>query len=326
MIKIFRKISPKKPIVISAWPGMGHVAFKAACYMKDKLKAKLFAALSPDGFFYQTDISIERSLIDVQEMPAGKFYYWQNTTGENDIIFFISEQQPPIEKAVVYAETILDFLKTFKVELIVTFAALISSIEFVKSPKVWIAVTHKELMKDFRNTEARPLEYGQVSGLNGLMLGLAKKKKFKGICLLGEIPFYAAQIENPRSSMVILHVLTEYLNIHIDLTELSIAGKIVEEEIKKLLEHVKKPTGYDETHKPISAEDIESIKNILDSRSHIPNSAKEQIEVLFSNAKKDPSFTLELKKKLDEWNVYKEYEDRFLKLFKKDEKQEDFHG
>jgi len=38
---------------------------------------------------------------------------------------------------------------------------------------------------------------------------------------------------------------------------------------------------------------------------------------LFALAKKDISKANELKQELDKWNAYKEFEDRFLDLFKK---------
>jgi hypothetical protein len=44
---------------------------------------------------------------------------------------------------------------------------------------------------------------------------------------------------------------------------------------------------------------------------------KEKIEKLFEQAKADIAKANELKTELDKWNVYKEYEDRFLDLFGK---------
>jgi len=44
---------------------------------------------------------------------------------------------------------------------------------------------------------------------------------------------------------------------------------------------------------------------------------KEKIDKLFEQAKQDITKANELKLELDKWNVYKEYEDRFLDLFRK---------
>ncbi|MFN7171005.1 MAG: hypothetical protein ACK4NT_07210, partial [Candidatus Omnitrophota bacterium] len=70
-------------------------------------------------------------------------------------------------------------------------------------------------------------------------------------------------------------------------------------------------------------EEIEKLKKGLSSLTKLPKSAQEKIEKLFEEAKKDISKANELKKELDRWNVYKEYEDRFLDLFKKPGKKEE---
>src|SRR3989338_9074645 len=112
-VTITKNITPKNPILIAAWPGMGHVAIKAATYLKDKLQAQLFAKLESQQFFYQTDIVIADSLVQLSSIPQGKFYYWENKFGKQDIIIFISELQPPAEKSALYAEAIFDFVAKF---------------------------------------------------------------------------------------------------------------------------------------------------------------------------------------------------------------------
>ncbi|MCD6228128.1 MAG: hypothetical protein J7K17_01435, partial [Candidatus Omnitrophica bacterium] len=68
--------------------------------------------------------------------------------------------------------------------------------------------------------------------------------------------------------------------------------------------------------------DIEKIKKDLAAYTKLPQSAREKIEALFKEAKKDISKARELKEELDRWNVYREYEDRFLDLFRKEKEKE----
>ena len=150
--------------------------------------------------------------------------------------------------------------------------------------------------------------------MNGLFLGLAKKKGFEGFCLLGEIPLYAIQIENPKASYVVLEVLAKILNIQIDFTSLIDQAQVMEAEINKLLDYLKIGS---QSAGPISEEEIEKIKKSLGQLTKLPVSVKEKIEGLFNQAKSDIDKANELKTELDKWNVYKEYEDRFLDLFKK---------
>ena len=88
----------------------------------------------------------------------------------------------------------------------------------------------------------------------------------------------------------------------------------MEEEINKLLEYLKVGAPADA---PIGEEEIERIKKTLSQLTKLPVSVKEKIEKLFSQTGEDISKANELKSELDKWNVYKEYEDRFLDLFKK---------
>ncbi len=56
---------------------------------------------------------------------------------------------------------------------------------------------------------------------------------------MGEIPYYTIQVENPRSSQVVLEKLTEMLGIHIDLTELERQAENNEKGITKYIHKIK---------------------------------------------------------------------------------------
>ncbi len=89
----------------------------------------------------------------------------------------------------------------------------------------------------------------------------------------------------------------------------------MESEINKLLDYLKLGSGGQAG--PIGEEEIEKIKKTLSQLTKLPTSVKERIDKLFEQAKLDIKKANELKAELDKWNVYKEYEDRFLDLFKK---------
>jgi predicted ATP-grasp superfamily ATP-dependent carboligase len=84
-----------------------------------------------------------------------------------------------------------------KVDKIIGFAAMPVPIEHTQEPGVWFTASDKELVDDLKKYNLHMMTEGQISGMNGLFLGLAKEKGFKGICLLGEIPLYTIHIDNP---------------------------------------------------------------------------------------------------------------------------------
>ncbi|MCM8796056.1 MAG: PAC2 family protein [Candidatus Omnitrophica bacterium] len=328
-IKIFKRPKLKSPYLIVAWPGMGEVAYKSAAYLVEKLKAEKFASLLPEDFFYLTGSVIEKGLLTLPEMPASNFYYWKNpgarTQGalkdflgkpaKNDLIIFLSDAQPDLSKADTYCKEIISFAKAQGVKLVFGFAAMPQPIDHLQPAGVWFTATTPELNNNLKKYNLKLMPEGQISGMNGLFLGFAKKEGLKGICLLGEIPLYTIQIENPKAVHSVLEALTKILNLKIDFGDLIERERILEEEINQLMDYLK--LGPQVQVGPIQEEDIERIKKSLSELSKLPISVKEKIEKLFAQAKSDISKAKELKAELDRWSAYKEYEDRFLDLFKK---------
>jgi predicted ATP-grasp superfamily ATP-dependent carboligase len=306
---------------------MGEVAFKAATYLIEQLKAEEFAEIPPEDFFYSTGSIVQEGILNVPGFPYGKFYYWKNPTTKiggsannfggkaagNDLIIFISNAQPDLAKADDYSKRIIYVARGFKVKTIISFAAMPQAIDHTQQSKVWFTATSKEIINILMKHNFELLSEGQISGMNGLFLGIAKKEGFDGFCLLGEIPLYTIQIENPKASYAVLEALTRLLKIQMDFNNLINEAHGMEGEINKLLDYLKlgAPPG------PIGEEDIERIKKSLTQLTKLPLSVKENIERLFTQAKANISKAKELKAELDKWSVYKEYEDRFLDLFKK---------
>lgn len=312
-IKFSKKPKLRNPYLIAAWPGMGEVAFRAATYLIDKLEAEEFAQISAGNFFYLTQSVVQGGRLILPESPYSKFYFWKNKTGKNDLIIFVSDAQPDLSKAEEYCQRIFYVARNFKVKTVMSFAAMPQAVDHTQPSKAWFAPTSNKLYNDLSKYNFNLLSEGQISGMNGLFLGLAKKEGFDGFCLLGEIPLYTIQIENPKGSYAVLEALSRILNIKIDFTNLNEQIHTMEGEINKLLDYLK----LSAPASPIGEEEIEKMKKSLSQLTKLPVSVKDKIEKLFEEAKSDITKANELKIELDKWNAYKEYEDRFLDLFKK---------
>jgi predicted ATP-grasp superfamily ATP-dependent carboligase len=234
------------------------------------------------------------------------------------VVLFISAAQPLIEKSFAYAVALVDFAVSLNIKTFYTFAAMPLPIEHTETPQVRAVATHKKFLDDLAARRVKVMPTGQISGLNGLILGAAKARGLNGACLLGEIPLYTVQIENPLASMAVLEKLAAILGMKIDLSELQRHAARMNQEIEHLIDYLKNPAA-EET--PIDQEEIDDIKKTLANASRLPESARRRIDRLFFVARRDLSKATELKKELDKWNVYDTYEDRFLDLFKKTSKK-----
>jgi hypothetical protein len=317
-IKILKRPRLKKPYLIVAWPGMGEVAFKAASFLVEQLKAQEFASVGPEDFFYLAGSVVQNGLLSAPELPQGRFYYWKNKGGANDLIVFLSNAQPDLSRAESYSRRIIQVAKSFKVDTVVSFASMPQAIDHTQDSHVWFASTATEISGSLEKLDLHALAEGQISGMNGLFLGIAKREGFRGFCLLGEIPLYTIQIENPKASAAVLKVLSRVLKVPLELSGLTGQAQVMESEINKLLDYLKLGS---QAAGPIGEEDVEKIKKTLNQLTKLPISVKERIEELFTQVKSDISKAGQLKAELDKWNAYKEYEDRFLDLFKKREEK-----
>ena len=228
----------RDPYLIAVWPGMGNVALKAATYMREKLNACEFGRIDPSGFFQSNVVYIRDNMIEPIHMPENRFYYKKNEEIENDFLFFIGEEQPLSGKEYELAELVLDVADRFKVKRVYTFAAFAIDIHYKEKPKVWGVATHKELLEEMKTHHVLFMNNGHIGGMNGVLLGVAKERGMKGACLLGEMPYYAAQIENPRSSQVVLEVFAKLIDIKIDIAELGLLADYTESEIEKFFHKI----------------------------------------------------------------------------------------
>jgi hypothetical protein len=202
---------------------------------------------------------------------------------------------------------------------VITFAATPVNITHKVDPGVWGVTTDKGLQKELSRLGVKIMTVGHIGGLNGLLLGVAKEAGLQGLCLLGEIPFYTAKIENPKSSLSILKVLMKYKNMDMDLDGLEQMAKFVEEEVEKVSKTTKQTLlGTDAAALPGTEAVYEAVEGEKqEAAEEIGPEVRERIELLFDAAAQDISRAADLKDELDRWELFPEYEDRFLDLFGK---------
>jgi hypothetical protein len=130
------------------------------------------------------------------------------------------------------------------------------------------------------------------------------------------MPHIFAQLRYPKAALAVLELFTNLADIPIDLTELSEQAKEVEQKLGELLEKVE--LALQEQSESTSLED-EVVQQEPPEEERLSPQDERHLEGLFEQARQDRSKAYELKLELDRLKLYKEYEDRFLDLFKKPE-------
>jgi proteasome assembly chaperone (PAC2) family protein len=248
-IKLYKKPKLEKPMMFVGWPGIGNIGMIAVNTLKGILRAEEFGEIESWDFFYPRKVSIREGLLEDLEFPSNKFYYQR--LENQDLIFFIGEEQPTEggrlyargEKAYQMANLVLDVGLRFGCQRVYTSGACVSPIHHQMKPRVCAVVSCEELRKEvekYQNTiliseiEGRREGEGIITGLNGLLLGVAKKRGLESICLMGEIPDWLSGVSlpYPRASRSVLEVFAEILGMRIDLSFLD----KMEGQIEKVIE------------------------------------------------------------------------------------------
>lgn len=300
-IRIIKKIETINPVMIAGWPGMGSVALGVVDYLRRKLGATKFAEIKLDPLATIDSVMVEDGVAAIPPTPKNTFYYVKNP----EMIILEGEVQLAGQAGIALLHKVLEAAVNFKVKAIYTGAAFPLPISYKEDPELYGAVNKKPLLDMLKKLGIKAMEGGHISGLNGLILGLAKEKDIDTICLLATMPQYAISLPNPKASAAIIEALQKALNFVVSLEEMDEYVKDMEERMAVIEDKVK---------------DVMTIENekpgAPPAEKKVPGYIMEKIEKLFKEAKADKSKAIILKKELDRWDLYKFYEDRFLDLFK----------
>lgn len=309
------------PWLVAVWPGMGHVALNAGYYLLAKLGMDVAAELEAGDLFDIDHVDVKGGRIQPARRPRNRFFVWHDPRGDRDLVVFLGEAQPPIGKY-PFCRQLVGFAKDLGVERVLTFAAMATRMRPEARSRVFGAATDSDGVQELKRLELELVEEGQISGLNGVLLGVAADAGLPGACLLGEMPHLFAQLPFPKASLAVLEVFTTMTGIEVDFTELAEQSQIVEDQLGELMQRVEEgfnPGESDTDAIQVDEDEEDEEESIPDPRAESrpePNEA-ERIERLFRQAGKDRSKAFELKQMLDRLGVFKQYEDRFLDLFKK---------
>jgi hypothetical protein len=251
-IRLYKEPELENPVLVASWPGIGNIGIIAVDTFRAIVEAEEFGEIEPWDFFYPKRVVIKNGELRDLEFPISKFYF--KRTSVKDLLFFIGEEQPADggrayaegRKAYQMANLVLDVALKFGCQRVYTSGAAVAPIHHTMKPKVWAVPNTKRLipeLKKYENTilmsdiEGRGGQ-GNITGLNGLLLGVARKRGIDAVCMMGEIPVYlqGLPIPYPKASRAVLEVLSTALGIKIGLQQLDSFIERSEKEIERLYE------------------------------------------------------------------------------------------
>jgi len=291
-IRIYKEPGLEKPVLIAGWPGIGSIGLLAVDTMRRLLGAEEFGEIEPWEFFYPKRALIRNGELAELEFPSNKFYFAR--TAKYDLVFFVGEEQPTVgrasyaegRKAYELASLVMDVAEDLNCRRVYTSGAAVAPVHHTSRPRVWAVPNHPLLVdeiRDYPNTvlmsdiEERGGQ-GSITGLNGLLLGVAQERGVEAVCLMGEIPSYLHEVPfpYPMASRSVLEVFGTVLGVTFELggleTVIERAGREIQKlydafpaEVREQLDRLKHivPGGRGDSG-PITEEDKKSILDEVD--------------------------------------------------------------
>jgi proteasome assembly chaperone (PAC2) family protein len=299
------------PWLVAAWPGMGQVALNAGVYLLAKLGMSIIAEFEASVLFDVEYVEVKDGVIQTGRCPRNRLFLWRDPAQKHDLVVFLGEAQPPLGKY-TFCRQLVGHVRQLGVERVFTFAAMATQMHPSQPSRLFAAATDRQTLEELKRYDLEILEDGQIGGLNGVLLAAVAEEGLHGACLLGEMPQLFSQLPFPKASLAILEVFSTITGIDLDMTELAEQGRVMEGRLVELLNQMEKAYRSEQ-----SSEEEEYAPEGGEQRDELAPDDVERIEELFEEAAKNRSKAFELKQELDRLGAFKDYEDRFLDLFRR---------
>ena len=177
----------EKPILVEGLMGLGNVGMLAARHLIEATGAKVFAEVYAP--YFPDYVMVKK---DGTCRPP-RYQFYAAKTEKNHFIILTGDSQPSMEDTLAHydiCDEILNFAEKYGGRNLVTMGGVSAS---KPGNDVYIAASSEELAQKHIEKGVKIYSEGRISGATGLLLGLAKRREWEGICLLGATTDFGAE-------------------------------------------------------------------------------------------------------------------------------------
>jgi uncharacterized protein len=223
--------------LICGFPGSGFVGKLAVDHLIQELRAKHLADIYSTSFPPQILIRTDGTA----DLVKNSIFYFEDTGPDPVSLLLLTGDSQPAnpDSEYVLAEEILDIATKFSLRQVFTLAAYITGV-FIDKPRIFGTATDIDTVKTIQEKGVLAMDGGSITGMNGIMIGIAKMRGLKGVCLLGETSGY---VVDAKSSKSLLETLLSMIGMKVDMTNLEKRAKDTEALIQTIEQQMAGRTG-----------------------------------------------------------------------------------
>jgi uncharacterized protein (TIGR00162 family) len=222
-IEIYEKPKLNNPVLIEGLPGIGFVANIAALHLIRELKAQRFVEIHSSAF---QDLAVTTENGGARS-PTNELYYHKRQNGGRDmIVWYGNTQALTTSGQYELCGRVLDIAEELGCRYVITLGGFRQE-EAKVPPQMYCAASDHETLTEALNLGAK-IMVGQIFGIAGLTVGLARLRGFKSFSLLVDT---LGTYPDANATRCVLLALNKFLNMNVDLSKLDAAA----EETTKIL-------------------------------------------------------------------------------------------
>jgi uncharacterized protein len=213
-------------VLVCGLPGSGYVGKLAADHLVSSFRSKVVAEYSSPAFPPQVSVKEDGTV----DPPRGEMYLVAGKKGKNILVFTADAQPTTAEGEYELSDAVVKFAKKCGVKKVYTLAAYITG-SFSSAPKVFGAGTSRAMLDSLTENGATLMKDGGISGMNGLLIGVAALRGLEGGCLLGETSGY---VVDAGASKAVLELLSKVIGLPVDTSKLKEKAEETQKVISQL--------------------------------------------------------------------------------------------
>lgn len=224
LVEMHEKPKLQDPVLIEGLPGIGFVANIAALHLIRELQATRFAEIHSSAF---QDLAVTTEGGGTRS-PINELYYSKGKSGERDIVIWYGNTQALTTFGQYeLCDRVLEIAKDLGCKYVITLGGFRQE-EVRTPPQIYCAASDRETLEKVLNLGTK-IMVGQIFGIAGIMVGLARLRGVKSFSLLVDTLGTYPDAEATRCT---LSILNKFMDMNIDLAGVSFAA----EETKRILE------------------------------------------------------------------------------------------
>lgn len=214
------------PVLVCGLPGSGYVGKLAADHLVSAFKARKVAEYTCDSFPPQVNVTEE----GIAEPLKAELFFAPGKRGRGLLVFTADAQPTTSEGEYELADAVVGYARKQGVKEVYTLAAYITG-TFSAEPKVYGSATSRRMLDALAEKGTTIMKDGGISGMNGLIIGIASLRGLEGACLLGETSGY---LVDAGASKAVLELLARLLDVPIDTSKLKEKAEETQKVISQL--------------------------------------------------------------------------------------------